>query len=71
MFLYHMFIYSDIQHKMGSITVDLNSSMARKNGEIRLGSGVIFSLANNTSVILTGAVPASHTAGVSWIPLLQ
>jgi hypothetical protein len=48
----------------GGVTVDLNGSMARKNGEIRLASGAIISLVNSTSVILTGAGPASHTAGV-------
>jgi hypothetical protein len=45
-------------------TIDLNGTMARKNGEILLAGTAVISLTDNDSVILTGAGPAGHTAGV-------
>jgi hypothetical protein len=45
-------------------TIDLNGTMARKNGEILLENGAAIELAEDDSVILTGAGPAGHTTAV-------
>jgi hypothetical protein len=45
-------------------TIDLNGTMARKNGEILLENTAVIALAEDDSVILTGAGPAGHTTAV-------